>query len=206
MIAVVNFGSGNMGSIFNMLKRLGAKAIISSDANDIAGARKIILPGVGSFDQAIKSLQDLDLIGVLNEKVLRFKTPIMGICLGMQLLTKNSEEGSLPGLGWIDAEVVKFRLENEGKNLKIPHMGWNTVKMSKDSYLFKDMPGEPRFYFAHSYHVVCKRKSNVIARTAYGCDFVSAVQQDNIMGVQFHPEKSHRFGLRLLKNFVEYQC
>jgi len=188
-----------------MLKRLGIEASISSDSTDILRAEKLIISGVGSFDQAMKSLIDSGLLEPLNEKVLRRKAPILGICLGMQLFSKSSEEGKLEGLGWIDAKTVKFKFAEQNK-LKIPHMGWNTIKEKDNSSLFRDMPESLRFYFAHSYHVVCNREENVISRTFYGLDFVSALQKDNIFGVQFHPEKSHRFGLRLLKNFSEIQC
>lgn len=205
MIVIVDLKMGNTGSVFNMLKRLGIEVIISSDCTDILKAEKLIISGIGSFDQAMKSLEDLKILSLLNEKVLKSKTPILGICLGMQLFTSGSEEGKLPGLGWIDGKTVKFRFEKE-KDLKIPHMGWNTLRNKPDTALFSQMPEDSRFYFAHSYYVVCNKEENIAALTSYGYDFVSVLQKENIMGVQFHPEKSHLFGMRLLKNFSEYTC
>jgi len=203
MIVVIDYGMGNLGSIQNMLKKIGAKGIISSDISDIQKADKLILPGVGAFDNGMENLEKRGLIPVLNEKVLIHKTPILGICLGMQLLSKKSEEGHLPGLGWIEAETIKFKFNENQTRLKIPHMGWNTIKIKKDNPLFTNMYEETRFYFVHSYHVFCHNKQDVLAETHYGFDFVSSLQKDNIFGVQFHPEKSHKFGQQLLKNFVE---
>jgi len=202
MIVTINYGMGNLGSILNMLKKIGAPAIISSDAKEIQKADKLILPGVGSFDNGMKNLDALGFIPVLQEKVLHQKTPILGICLGMQLMTKNSEEGKLPGLGWIDAETIRFK-HDPSSSLKVPHMGWNSVSIAKDSPLFKEMYPDPRFYFVHSFHAVCYKTTDVLATSHFGYDFVSAFQRDNIMGVQFHPEKSHKYGMRLLKNFAE---
>jgi len=202
MIAVIDLKMGNLGSILNMLKRTGSDSIITCDAVEIARAEKIILPGVGSFDRAMKSLVDLGLTGVLNERVMKFKTPVLGICLGMQIITKSSEEGVLPGLGWIDANTVKFKFNGRQDNLKVPHMGWNTIEIKNDSPLLSGMPEDMRFYFAHSYHVLCGRKEDIVATTGYGYDFVSIFKHDNITGVQFHPEKSHTFGRKLLDNFI----
>jgi len=196
MITIIDIG-GNVGSISNMLKRVGLKSKISSDANDIEIADRLILPGVGAFDSGMKEIHSKNLIEVLAKKVLTERTPILGVCLGMQLFTKRSEEGVLPGLGWIDAETIRFRT-----NLRIPHMGWNTLNR-KDQPIFRNMPKSERFYFVHSYHVMCNDESNVIATTNYGYDFASVIQKENIIGVQFHPEKSHRFGMTLLKNFSE---
>lgn len=196
MITIIDIG-GNVGSISNMLKRVGLKSKISSDANDIEIADRLILPGVGAFDSGMKEIHSKNLIEVLAKKVLTERTPILGVCLGMQLFTKRSEEGVLPGLGWIDAETTRFRT-----NLRIPHMGWNTLNR-KDQPIFRNTPKGERFYFVHSYHVMCNDQSNVIATTNYGYDFASVIQKENIIGVQFHPEKSHRFGMTLLKNFSE---
>jgi len=202
LIVIVDYGMGNLGSIQNMLKKVNVQALVSSDRKVVASADKLILPGVGSFDQAVTNLNKLELIPLLNEKVVADKIPLLGVCLGMQLLTARSEEGIMPGLGWIDAETVKFRFENE--RLRIPHMGWNTVEIRKiDDPLFKDFSDEARFYFVHSYYVRCHDPSNVLAITKYGLDFCSSVGKDNIRGVQFHPEKSHKFGMRLLKNFAD---
>jgi len=182
-----------------MLKKIGAEGIISSKKEEIESAEKIILPGVGAFDNAVKNIRKLDLWEVLDKKVKK-GTPTLGICLGMQLLSKKSEEGVLEGFGWMNAETMRFRFNENG--LKIPHMGWNTIKIERSDGLLKNLKN-PRFYFAHSYHLVCKNKKDILATTNYGYDFVSVVKKNNIMGVQFHPEKSHKFGMQILKNFAE---
>jgi glutamine amidotransferase len=201
-IVVVDYGLGNLGSIRNMLKKIGAEGAISSDVSDIERAEKLILPGVGNFDQGMRNLEALGLLPVLANKVIQKKTPVLGICLGMQLLTRKSEEGESTGLGWIDAEVVRFKFDDKEKHLKIPHMGWNLVDFRQRDPLFEEMYPEPRFYFAHSYHVACRNEEEVLAQTFYGYEFVSSVKKENIYGVQFHPEKSHKFGMKLLNNFV----
>ena len=203
MIVVVDYGMGNLGSIANMLKKVGAQAVVSSEAAVIERADKLILPGVGAFDNGMKSLAERGLIQVLNAKVMQGETPLLGLCLGMQLLTRRSEEGQLPGLGWLKAETVRFRFDPAHSHLKVPHMGWNTAQVCQPHALFDGADAEPRFYFAHSYHVVCAEPCNVLARTWYGFDFASAVAQGHLLGVQFHPEKSHKFGMKLLRNFVE---
>jgi len=202
-IVIIDFGVGNLGSIANMLKKIGVGSITSSDTDVIENADKLILPGVGSFDEGVQHLCDLNLISVLNKKVIQDRVPILGICLGMQLFTKRSEEGELPGLGWIDAETVKFDFTSEAKKLTVPHMGWNFVKPVKDSDLFLYINSELRYYFVHSYHVVCERRKDVFSTTNYGIEFVSSIKRDNILGVQFHPEKSHRFGMSFLSRFCE---
>ncbi len=204
LIVIVDYGLGNLGSIANMLKRIGAKPEISADLAVIERADKLILPGVGAFDGGIKNLQARGLIPLLNTKVCHDRTPILGVCLGMQLLTQKSEEGSLAGLGWVDAKTVHFEFDTSNAHLKIPHMGWNTLEVCRPHPLFSGLQAENRFYFAHSYHVVC-RNDDQLASTWYGLDFASAVAHDNILGVQFHPEKSHRFGMQLLKNFAEWE-
>jgi imidazole glycerol-phosphate synthase subunit HisH len=203
MILIIDYGMGNLGSILNMLKKINAPAIISSKLDEIEKADKLILPGVGAFDNGMKNLSDLGLISVLKRKVLDRRTPVLGVCLGMQLLGKGSEEGQLPGLGWLDAKTVRFYFQGANANLKIPHMGWNQLVFRKSHPVFSDLEEVNRFYFVHSYHVVCANPDNVLASTTYGFDFTSVIVKDNIIGVQFHPEKSHTFGLRLLKNFVE---
>jgi imidazole glycerol-phosphate synthase subunit HisH len=203
MIVIIDYGMGNLGSLFNMLKKVGASALISAKLEDIARAEKLILPGVGAFDNAMKKIKELDLIPLLQEKVVEQKTPLLGICLGMQLLTQKSAEGNLPGLGWIAGDTVRFNFQGRAQDLKIPHMGWNTVQLKKSSPLWEDMEEEPRFYFVHSYHVVCSHPEDVLTETTYGYNFVSAVVRDNIAGMQFHPEKSHKFGMKIFKNFVE---
>ena len=201
MIVIVDYKMGNIGSILNMLKKIGETAVISSDIKDINNADKLILPGVGSFDTGINNINNLGLLDILNKKVLEEKTPILGICLGMQLFANKSEEGVKRGLGWIDGNVVKFKFKDN--NLKIPHIGWNEIKIKKDDVLFKNIPEEPRFYFVHSYYFSCNDNNNILTTTNYGYDFVSIVRKDNITGVQFHPEKSHKYGMNLLKNFAQ---
>ncbi|OPY15544.1 MAG: Imidazole glycerol phosphate synthase subunit HisH 1 [Syntrophus sp. PtaB.Bin001] len=202
MIAIVNYGLGNLGSIFNMLRKIRVMSQITSDPEEIAKAQKIILPGVGHFDRAMERIGQSGLRAVLDQKALREKVPILGICLGMQLLTKNSEEGELPGLGWIPAKTVRFRFPGES-NLKIPHMGWNMVQRATPSLLTENFEPEQRFYFVHSYHAQVEEEKYSILKTEYGYFFDSAIQNENIFGVQFHPEKSHRFGMRLFENFAK---
>jgi len=202
-VTIIDYGAGNLGSIRNMFKHIGIKSVISSEIRDVQKAEKLILSGVGAFDNGMKELNNLNLISVLNEKVIDEKVPILGICLGMQLFTKSSEEGNLSGLSWLDAVTVKFKSNNESNKLKIPHMGWNLINIQKNSLLFNDMPDELRFYFVHSYHLACSEQKDVLCSTYYGHNFVSGVEKENIFGVQFHPEKSHKFGMKLLKNFLE---
>jgi glutamine amidotransferase len=203
MITIVDYGLGNLASIKNMLKRIGCPSIITGDLAQIENAGKLILPGVGAFDNGMTNIEQRGLLPVLNKKALNDKIPVLGICLGMQLLTNKSEEGIKPGLGWIDAECKKFQLKDISDKLKIPHMGWNDVQPRSTSTIFKNYQDEISFYFVHSYHVICKNDSDILGTTSYGRDFTSAVQKDNIMGVQFHPEKSHKFGMQLLKNFCD---
>lgn len=203
MNIIIDYGMGNLGSIRNMLKKIGYESQISFDPDLIRHADKLILPGVGSFDTGMKNLKDRDLINILNECVLKNKVPVLGICLGMQLITKSSEEGTLPGLNWIDAETIRFKFEDNQK-LKVPHMGWNTVDIKKESKFFEGMKSqENRFYFVHSYHVICENKEDILTVSRYGIEFTSAIQHHNIYATQFHPEKSHKFGMQLLKNFME---
>jgi len=202
MITIIDYGMGNLGSVANMIKKVGGKSIITSNKDDIKNAKKILLPGVGAFDSAVKNLKKLHLWDLIKEKVLVEKVPIMGICLGMQLLTKGSEEGELDGFGFIDAYAKRFEFEKE--DLKIPHMGWNVVNLQKKSKLFEGMEHqENRFYFVHSFAVECKENKDILTTTHYGYDFVSSFEKENIIGCQFHPEKSHKFGMKLFKNFVE---
>lgn len=186
----------------NMFKKIGVSAILTSDPDVIANSPMLILPGVGSFDTGMRNLAERKLIGVLNNKVLSGKTPILGVCLGMQLMTKGSEEGELPGLGWIDAKTVRFNFEQSGHSLKVPHMGWNTVRVCHSQSILFSESAMQRFYFVHSYHLVCSDPGNIAAETDYGYAFTSVVARDNIFGVQFHPEKSHKFGMKLLGNFA----
>jgi glutamine amidotransferase len=203
MITIIDYKTGNLGSIQNILKRIGEDSVITSDKNEIDKATKLILPGVGTFDTGMKNLSALDLIDVLNKKVLVEKTPVLGICLGMQLLSRGSEEGSLSGLGWIDAFTVRFQFKDTVE-YKIPHMGWNFTNPVKNSRLFDNMYPDARFYFVHSYFFRANDKDDILASSNYEIEFTSAVEKGNILGVQFHPEKSHKFGMRLLKNFVDF--
>lgn len=202
MITIIDYNAGNIVSVKNMLNRLGFESIVSSDVNDIASAEKLILPGVGHFDHGMKNLRNSGLVSTLNERVLDKKVPILGICLGVQLFTTGSEEGTLPGLSWFaSAKTVKFAVS--GEELKIPHMGWADVQREKESRLFTGMDKEQRFYFVHSYHLECSNKADVLASAKHGIKFAAALEHKNIVGVQFHPEKSHKFGMQLLRNFIE---
>ena len=203
MITIIDYKTGNLGSIQNILKRIGEESIVTSDAEVIAKASKLILPGVGAFDTGMKNLTDLGLTDILNEKVLIEKIPVLGICLGMQLMSKGSEEGSFHGLGWIDSTTLRFRFQNTAE-YKIPHMGWNFIKQYKTSRLFDSMYADPRFYFVHSYYFSAANPEDIVTSTTYEIEFTSSFERGNIMGVQFHPEKSHKFGMKLLKNFVDF--
>jgi len=201
MIIIVDYKVGNLGSILNMLRKIGAKAEISSDRKKIEDAAKLILPGVGSYDTGVKNLQELELINILNFKVLEQKVPVLGICLGMQLLTTSSEEGIEQGFSWIKGRTKRFRFP-EDSNLKVPHMGWNYVNQQKESILFKEMYETPKFYFVHSYYIEPVDNSDILATTSHGIEFCSSLEKENIFGTQFHPEKSHKYGMRLLRNFA----
>lgn len=203
MIAILDYGIGNLLSVKNMLDRAGARdVVITSKAEDVQAADKLVLPGVGHFDNGMRKLRASGLYDTLNEKVLEQKAPVIGICLGAQMLTKGSEEGTEPGLGWINAECRRFDQARMNEKLPVPHMGWADVTAKKNSALLTDVPAEPRYYFTHSYHIVCSDPSDELLTAHYGYDFTAAVQHDNIVGTQFHPEKSHKFGMHLLANFV----
>lgn len=199
---IVDYEMGNVGSIRNMLKYLGFSAVISRDENVLRSAKRLILAGVGAFDSGMRNLNKFDLIPLLRQQVFEAGVPIIGLCLGMQLFTKSSDEGELPGLGWLPAATKKFKFENGNANLKIPHMGWNQVVVKKDSPLVRDLPAEPRFYFVHSYYCVAEDQSDILLETEYGGRFTSGMSRGNVYGVQFHPEKSHKFGMKILDNFV----
>lgn len=198
MIVVIDYGMGNINSVLKALKRLGYLAISSSKKEEIDNADILILPGVGHFKRGMENLIDLDLIEILNKKVIKEKTPILGICLGMQLLTNRSEEGCVDGFGWIKGDTVKFRID---KKFKIPHIGWNNIKIEKENPIFSEEADQ--FYFAHSFHVIPKNEENILLTTDYGGKFVSGMQKENILGVQFHPEKSHESGLEIIKKFID---
>lgn len=201
-VVIVDYGMGNLNSVKRKLKRIQVDALITSSFDDIINADKIILPGVGHFQMAMENLTRLDLIDVLNEVVLIKGKPILGICLGMQLLANHSEEGDVNGLGWIDADVVKFKVSNT-QTYKIPHTGWNQIEISKESKLMNKIPPLSEFYFVHSYHFKSNNNQDILNKTEYDYKFVSAVEKNNIFGVQYHPEKSHDVGEQLLKNFCE---
>jgi imidazole glycerol-phosphate synthase subunit HisH len=203
-VVIVDYGIGNLGSIPNMLKRLGTASVITSDPDRIRGASRLILPGVGAFDAGMRRLRELDLEPVLQEKQ-EDGTPILGLCLGMQLLFERSAEGSESGLGWIDGEIVRFDLADRVPPLPVPHMGWNFVIERGAHPILAGLGSEPRFYFAHSYYAVCTSATDIVAETDYGGSFPSVVARENVVGAQFHPEKSHRFGLQFLRNFLELE-
>lgn len=201
-IAIVDYGMGNLNSVKRKLERLKVNCIITSKSHEIRTCDKIILPGVGHFQKAMENLQQLDLIPLLNEQVILQKKPILGICLGMQLMAKYSEEGNCKGLAWFDAEVVRFKIQDKFK-YKVPHMGWNSVRKTRDSKLMLEIPDDEEFYFVHSYYVQAKNSVDVINYTEYEFQFCSAMERENIFGVQYHPEKSHDAGELLLANFVQ---
>lgn len=202
MIVIIDYGMGNLGSIANMLKHIGVQAIVSADPAQIEQADRLILAGVGAFDAGMQRLNDLGLIQILKYKAVERQTPFLGICLGMQLLTRCSEEGQLSGLGWVDAETKKFDFTSYATRLRVPHMGWNEIKIVKSHPLLSDLGDEPRFYFVHSYYVHCLQPESVLATTQYGDTFHSIIGQKNLLGTQFHPEKSHRYGRKILENFL----
>ncbi len=201
-VVIIDYGMGNIHSIQKKLARLKINSLVSSSHQDIIAADKIILPGVGHFGQAMEKLHQLDLIHVLNEEVLHKKKPILGICLGMQLMALRSEEGNVNGLGWIDADVIKFKVKEKLK-YKIPHTGWNEIIIKKESPLMKGIPDLSEFYFVHSYHFKAHQSEDILNETDYEELFVSSIQRDNIFGVQYHPEKSHDVGELVLKNFIQ---
>lgn len=201
VILVVDYGAGNIGSVLNMIKKAGGQAMASASISDIQNASKILLPGVGSFDNAMDKLEGLGLVAPIQQKALS-GTPILGICLGMQLLSNWSEEGKKAGLGLIPGRVKRFKFDTQDSLLRIPHMGWNRVLASKQHALTEQLESDSRFYFVHSYHYECEDNDDELFKTTYGYDFTSGVQRGNVMGVQFHPEKSHRYGMQLFKNFI----
>lgn len=200
MIVVVDSGHGNLASVVNMGHKAGSSFTVSSDPAVVAGASKLILPGVGAFGSAMQSLEDRGLIPVLNEAVRQRGVPILGLCLGMQLFTRRSEEGGRAGLGWIAADTLRFEAS---RDLKVPHMGWNRVEIGKPDSLLATLPPDPRFYFVHSYYVRCDHSDDVLLWSRHGLRFAAGVRRDNIWGMQFHPEKSHSFGLAVIRQFAE---
>jgi len=200
MITIVDYGMGNLGSIQNMLRRLGAATEVIGDPVKLARAEKILLPGVGAFDIAMNRINESGLRAVLDRKALEQRVPILGICLGMQLLTRGSEEGKLPGLGWMPAVTRRFPCTPD---LKVPHMGWNSVTPVRDSPLTQGLEPDTRYYFVHSYYVQVDEARDAVLQARYGVTFDAAVARGNLYGAQFHPEKSHRYGMALLDNFAK---
>jgi len=200
MTVVVDYGAGNIGSLCNMLRRIGVKAIVSDDAGQIARATKLLLPGVGAFDSAINAIDNRPgLRDALEEAVMSAKVPILGICLGMQLLMERSEEGKRRGFGWIGGKARRFPA---GQGLRVPHMGWNVAHPLSNHRLLAGLGAAPRYYFVHSYYIEATERSHALMSATHGIQFDAAVARENVMGVQFHPEKSHRFGMALLSNFL----
>jgi len=202
MISVLDYGAGNANSVIRMIERVGGKAQRIFTAKEILSAKKLIIPGVGAFDYGMEQLARNGISEALNISAHERAIPILGICLGMQLMCRRSDEGVLPGLGWINADVLFFSEARE-KDLRVPHMGWNTARVVRENPLMQLNGEVNRFYFVHSYKVKCDNQEDPISLTHYGDDFVSAFQKNNIMGVQFHPEKSHKYGMRLIKNYLE---
>mgnify|MGYP001200965804 CR=1 FL=1 len=202
MITILDYGSGNLNAIKNIYERLNIHFEFANTKEQIERADHLILPGVGAFDETIFTLQEQGFVEELNKKVLEDKVPILGICVGMQMLADSSEEGTLNGLGWINGKVKKFDKDIIPGKPKIPHLGWNSIEITRNCPLFKDIDSSVGFYFVHSYYYDCADEANVISKTQYGNVFHSAVNCDNIYGVQFHPEKSHDNGIQLLKNFA----
>jgi glutamine amidotransferase len=202
MIGIINYGLGNIKAFTNIYSKLGIPFVIASKADHLKNITKIILPGVGAFDHAMQKLEISGMRHALDELVLKRRLPVLGVCVGMQILAHSSEEGKQQGLGWIDGVVKKFDHAKLTSATHLPHMGWNNVQPVIKNSLFKDIDTDGRFYFLHSYHFHCFQQDNILALTEYGGQFASAVHFGNVLGVQFHPEKSHRWGISLLKNFA----
>jgi glutamine amidotransferase len=205
MVGVIDYGVGNISAFRNIYKHLNIPAISVSKESDLSDIKKIILPGVGHFDYAMSKFQDSSMLDRVNKMVLEQNIPVLGICVGMQMMAKCSDEGVLPGLGWIDAKVKKF---DSGftvgeSRLPLPHMGWNDVVTEKATPILKGLENDSQFYFLHSYYFMCNDENDIVAKTNYGADFTCAVNHKKVYGVQFHPEKSHKYGIQLLKNFAE---
>jgi len=200
-LVIIDYGMGNLRSVQKAFAHLGTEALISGDPDTIARADRLVLPGVGHFATGVRKLKATGIWPVLNQKVLQEKTPILGICLGMQLMARHSEEGDCEGLGWFDARVVRFRVSDPRRH-KVPHMGWNTAERPRPSAFFTDVPATAQFYFVHSYHLVCADPQDTLAVTEYDYPFASVIGREHIVGTQFHPEKSHDWGRQLLANFL----
>lgn len=204
MIAIIDYGLGNVQSVAGAVEKLGFDAVITNNIKELRKADKLILPGVGAFADGMKNLENLGLIKALNSLVLEQKKPILGICLGFQLMAKESYEfGHHKGLGWLDASVIRLEPQDSANNLRIPHVGWNELQQVQKNILFENIPPDALFYYTHSFHVQMHKKEDIIGECNYGMSFTSAAQIKNIYGTQFHPEKSQQFGLRLLENFLK---
>ena len=201
-IVIIDYGVGNLGSVKNMFKRIGVNALISNTIEIVEKADKLILPGVGRFDYGMEQLNKSGLTEVITEKVMHRKTPILGICLGAQLLTEYSEEGQVKGLGFIKGKTIVFDKSKFQLTQKIPHMGWTNVMNYSNSLLFNGMYDEPRFYFVHSYHLQIDNPEDIMAEANYGYSFAAGIEKNNVLGVQFHPEKSRKFGMKLFENYL----
>ncbi len=202
MIAIINYGVGNLTSVLNMFKLIGADAVITGDANEIRNASKLLLPGVGHFDSCMQRFNESGLRPVVEHKVFKEKLPLLGICVGAQMMTRGSEEGTEKGLGWVNADTIRFRLDASSK-LKIPNMGWNELIISKPSPLWNELGEEARFYFAHSFHFQFDDEEMVTGKANYGYEYPVAFRNENMFATQFHPEKSHKYGMKVLENFMK---
>lgn len=200
-IIIIDYGMGNLRSVQKKIESLDVNVEISADLTKITNAQKLILPGVGNFANGVKKLKESGIWEVLINKVHIQKTPILGICLGMQLMAKHSEEGNIDGFGWFDAEVIKFKISNKLQH-KIPHIGWNSINIEKENPLIKTISNDAMFYFVHSFHIECSNKEDILTTSEYEYKFTSAIHKENIYGVQFHPEKSHDIGKIVLENFI----
>jgi len=203
MITIIDYGLGNIKAFANVYERLNLKINIAHNASEINNATKLILPGVGAFDYAMSQLNNSGMREALEDQVINHQVPVIGICVGMQMMAISSDEGTLPGLGWFDAEVKLFDTTKIPYKTRLPHMGWNTLSLVGKNRLLDQLSDESRFYFLHSYYFDCKHPEDVIAKTQYGIEYTSAVNKENIYGIQFHPEKSHQNGIQLLHNFAK---
>jgi glutamine amidotransferase len=203
MIVIIDYGVGNIRAFANIYKQLNVPIKIARQVEDLDDASKLILPGVGAFDYAMEQLEGSGMKQRLDQLVLIEKKPVIGICVGMQMLAKGSDEGTKPGLGWLDASVKKFDEQKIKYTTRLPHMGWNNIKRITSNNLLRGLEKDAKFYFLHSYYFECSQEEDVIAMSEYGVEFTCAVNKNNIYGVQFHPEKSHQNGIQLLKNFAE---
>lgn len=201
MVAIINYGVGNLASIQNMLKKSGVTASITDNTAEISSATKILLPGMGHFDNCMQKLNSSGLRPIIEKKAMEDRIPVLGICVGLQMFMENSEEGSEKGLGWIKGRTIRFKEDKMKEKEKIPNMGWLETEPAKSSPVLENLD-EARFYFAHSYHVSLDDQKEELIKAHYGYDFTAAIEKENLVGVQFHPEKSHRFGLQLLRNFA----